>query len=69
MLEGESGTDTERGGDGNDRFVFNVGFTYPNLVDGGAGNDVFDFRAIGGGFSGAASSSTSPTATPTSAAR
>ena len=54
VVEGQGGTDTERGGAGNDRFVFNVGFGYPNAIDGGAGTDTFDFRPIGGGFSGAA---------------
>jgi serralysin len=52
VIEGQGGTDTERGGNGNDRFVYNVGFGYPNSVDGGAGTDTFDFRAIGGSFSG-----------------
>jgi serralysin len=54
VIEGQGGTDTERGGGGNDRFVFNVGFGYPNAIDGGAGTDSFDFRPIGGGFSGTA---------------
>jgi len=54
VVEGQGGSDTERGGGGNDRFVFNVGFGYPNSIDGGAGTDSFDFRPIGGGFSGAA---------------
>lgn len=52
LLEGGSGVDYESGGDGNDVFEFHVGFTYPNTVDGGTGTDTFDFRAIGGGFSG-----------------
>ncbi len=54
VIEGQGGTDTEQGDAGNDRFVYHVGFGYPNSVDGGAGIDTFDFRAIGGGFSGAA---------------
>jgi serralysin len=54
VIEGQGGSDTERGGGGNDRFVFNLGFGYPNSIDGGAGVDAFDFRPIGGGFSGAA---------------
>jgi serralysin len=51
VIEGGGGSDTERGGGGNDRFVFNLGFGYPNAIDGGAGTDTFDFRGIGGGFS------------------
>ena len=54
VIEGQGGTDNEQGGGGNDRFVFNVGFGYPNTIDGGANVDTFDFTAIGGGFSGAA---------------
>ena len=52
MLDGGTGTDFELGGDGNDRFVLHVGFGVPNAIDGNAGTDTFDFRAIGGGFSG-----------------
>jgi serralysin len=54
VVEGGGGSDDERGGNGDDRFVFNVGFGYPNSVTGGAGRDTFDFRGIGGGYSGAA---------------
>ena len=54
VIEGQGGTDNEQGGGGNHRFVFNVGFGYPNTINGGANVDTFDFSAIGGGFNGAA---------------
>ena len=54
VIEGQGGTHNEQGGGGNDRFVFNVGFGYPNTINGGANVDTFDFSAIGGGFDGAA---------------